>query len=510
MTRDADTAAAAPRRLIGALLAVVIVLGVLWSVDRALRRPFWFDEILTIAVSSQPGAAAIRQALASGADASPPLFHFIEHAAGRMPIDRHIGYRLPSIVAFALTVAGMFLFVRRRAGPVAGVLAVTITFTTQLFTLYAVEARPYSMLVCAVMWGLVMWQRADRGVSFVLGCAICLCLATSLHYYGVLIVLPLAGAELIRWIGAREVRPLVWVALASPLIPLAVSWPAASRIMAEYAPHFWARPPVAGFLRVYDLFLDAGNWWGAAGAFVLIGSFATSLVQRLRDRTRRTDGVGVADDAVVIGLLALPPVTYLAAHLIGVGVTARYVLPTALGLAAGIAFVSAPSRRASWLLLAGFSGVVVLNALEERYVTAPRADAAVAGEAATLARLVRDAHQEGLPIAVSNGHTYLPLAFYRPRPDTRLVYLTSRDAAVRASGTDTMELNLQHVAPLLSLDVQPLDGFTAAHDRFLVYAGTELWDWLPGTLAQRGFALQRVADAPGRQQLMLAERVRRE
>lgn len=148
----------------------------------------------------------------------------------------------------------------------------------------------------------------------------------------------------------------------------------------------------------------------------------------------------------------------------------------------------------------------MLRALEERYVTAAAADKAIAAEASAITQLVRAAHHEGLPIAVSNGHTYLPLAFYSLRADSPFVYLTSREAAARHSGSDTIELNLQRVAPLLRLNVRALDEFTSAHDQFLVYAGMEIWDWLPTALQEKGFTLRVLAESPSRrQQLMRAE-----
>lgn len=478
------------------------------SLDRAARRPFWFDEILTMAVSTQPSAAAIWQTLEQGADSNPPLFHFIEHMAGRIPIDRHIAFRLPSIAAFCLTLPALVLFVRRSVGEIPALVAVTLTLTMQLFTTYAVEARPYSMVACAVAWALVMWQRADRGPHFALASGAFLCTAVSLHYYAVLALFPVIAAEFARWVRTRQVRALIWFGLLVPLVALALLWPLASHIRADFAPHFWARPPIAGFLRVYDLFLNATNWYGAAATFALIGTLTVSTVRTLSLKGRDAAGVLVDDQILVVGLLLLPPVTYLAAHVAGVGVTARYVIPSALGIAAGTAFGAASSRYASLLIAAALSCVVVLRGLEEWYVRAPPADRAMANEASALETMIRDGHHGDLALAISNGHTYLPLAFYRSLPGASLVYLTDRQAAVRYTNSDTMELNIQRVGPLLSLNVQQLDQFTGAHDRFLVYAGRELWDWLPNALVERSFRLQIIArSANHRQELLLAERV---
>jgi hypothetical protein len=145
-----------------ALVALIVVVAALGSVDAALRRPFWFDEILTLAVATQPSPAAIWEALEQGVDGNPPTFHLIEKAFGsvasgsvasgfsRKFLSPELMYRLPSIVAFALTLVAVFLFVRHVAGAWSGTAAAAMLLPTQLFTVHAVDARPYALVACAV------------------------------------------------------------------------------------------------------------------------------------------------------------------------------------------------------------------------------------------------------------------------------------------------------------------------------------------------------------------------
>ena len=58
-------------------------------------------------------------------------------------------------------------------------LATLVTLATQLFTTYAVEARPYAMVSCAVAWALVAWQRVEEDRRFTVPLALLLCVGVS-------------------------------------------------------------------------------------------------------------------------------------------------------------------------------------------------------------------------------------------------------------------------------------------------------------------------------------------
>jgi mannosyltransferase len=200
-------------------------------------------------------------------------------------------YRLPSIVAFALTLVAVFLFVRHVAGAWSGAAAAAMLLPTQLFTVHAVDARPYALVACAVAWAAVMWQRAERGGRFVLGFGFLLAFAVSLHYYAVAVWLPFTAAELTRWRRTTTLRPSVWLALAFGLLPLAGFWPLVAAMRAEFGPHFWARPPIAGFLRAYDTLLNLSNWWGAV-LWIVLAATLVAMVVRLGGAPCRPGPIG--------------------------------------------------------------------------------------------------------------------------------------------------------------------------------------------------------------------------
>ena len=99
-------------------LVLLIAYIALSGVVRAASKPLWFDELITVGLAQQPTLGNLRSALEHAADSHPPPFYVLERFAGRLPLNEHIAYRLPSILAFCCVFLCTFLFIRRaRGGP---------------------------------------------------------------------------------------------------------------------------------------------------------------------------------------------------------------------------------------------------------------------------------------------------------------------------------------------------------------------------------------------------------
>ena len=144
-----------------ALLAILVYAAVM-SLDRAATRFFWNDEIVTIVVSRLSSPSAIWSALKAATDGNPPAFYLIERALGSVTGDPHVSFRVASILGVLLTSIALFIFVRRSAGAIGGLLAATMPLLTPLFSFFAIEARPYSVLVACLAWAMVTWQHVAR------------------------------------------------------------------------------------------------------------------------------------------------------------------------------------------------------------------------------------------------------------------------------------------------------------------------------------------------------------
>jgi hypothetical protein len=121
--------------------------------------------------------------------ASRQVSSSFEHAFQASSADPHLAYRMPSIIAYLLTLAALFVFVRRRAGAIGGGVAIALACLTPLFPVFAVEARPYSMVLACLAWAMVTWQHIDRPWRAPM-LALLLGSAAALHYYAVLGVVP--------------------------------------------------------------------------------------------------------------------------------------------------------------------------------------------------------------------------------------------------------------------------------------------------------------------------------
>src|SRR5260370_19589080 len=144
----------------GFLLLYVIVR----SLVAAAGKTFWYDELLTWTVSSQGSWSAIVSALHLPLDGQPPLFYMIEHFASSLTRNQEIALRLPSILALPCTLTCVFIYVKKNGSEIVALLCAIFVLTTSVFQYYAVEARPYSMVVACSAFALVCYQRVPSPV----------------------------------------------------------------------------------------------------------------------------------------------------------------------------------------------------------------------------------------------------------------------------------------------------------------------------------------------------------
>src|SRR6185503_5945003 len=179
--------------LVWAGLMGLLLLG---AAGRASERLLWHDELFTL-YASQLSPSALWEALADGLDLQPPLGYLVTRITTSTLGDGLVAIRVPSLVGFGLGCVCLGLFVRQRVGLAGGTVALLVPSVTAGYD-YAYEARPYGMLVGLTGVALLLWQATERPRSRLLaalGLAIALALAVSLHYYGVLLVAPLAVGE---------------------------------------------------------------------------------------------------------------------------------------------------------------------------------------------------------------------------------------------------------------------------------------------------------------------------
>jgi hypothetical protein len=126
---------------------------------RASEKYFWYDEFFTLHLSRLPGFGVLWQALREGADFNPPLFYALTKASHAVFGTGQIGTRMPEIVGFWVFCLCLFAFVNRRAGAIAGSIAMLFPMLTGAFY-YAYEARPYGVVLGFCGLAMFCWQRS--------------------------------------------------------------------------------------------------------------------------------------------------------------------------------------------------------------------------------------------------------------------------------------------------------------------------------------------------------------
>ena len=197
--------------IVGRVVVAVLASGLLLAATGFLahRKMLWTDEILTVQIATQPTIADFFSELLTGAEASPPLGHLLTRASILGFGEGHVAYRLPAILAFWLSLCGIYAFVRRRASAAAAWSAALLPLATTAST-YAYEARPYALLICFTAGALLSWQRIAEGSRRPLWCgllALSLAGAISSHWFGSLVLLPLGAGELVRMLRTKRHGP---------------------------------------------------------------------------------------------------------------------------------------------------------------------------------------------------------------------------------------------------------------------------------------------------------------
>lgn len=464
-------------------------------------KPLWFDELLTQAISRQAGFSGIWNALKSGSDGNPPFFYFIERAASRLASNEMIAFRLPSILAFSFTVICLYLFVQKRSGVRAGLTCAFLLFITPLNTLYAVEARPYSLLVASLAFAMLAYQRLP-GAWWTIGLLVSLSLAESLHYYAGLACFSFFVAELVHIYSARRFRTWVWLSMFGSLIPAVLSAPLLLGLRRIYGTHFVARPELMLIPRSYGEYFRLDAMWGIAiagiAALVVIAAWARASRQTA-DAPNADDVTPASEYALVLGFVALPAFGVVVARIAHGGAMDRYFLAAILGIAIAFGYVLNSLRPAEFKLIAAF--VLIAVAAQEfgffrLLLSSPKG---IDDRADFLLPLLAAAHHNDLPVVISDAGQYVELAHAAPQSlNQRMVAFVDPANAVIYAQTDTVDrlvIRLNSYVPLRAYEFKP---YAAEHPVFLLYSDGTTFDWWPIRLAHDGAEVEVAAkQGPG-------------
>jgi hypothetical protein len=428
----------------------------------ASHRPFWFDETLTAYIAAQPTLSDMWGAIRAGFDLTPPLFHLISRAAAALGGRPELMLRLPGLVGFGVMGACLFVFARRRCGLAASIAAMLLPIGA-LPGRYAVEARPYGMALGTIGVALVCWQVAVEGRrrrAALIGLASAIAVGVSLHYYTILVLLPIVAGEAVRF--ARDRRPDwgVWRAATAGVLALPINlW--ILGISRGSLQNAWAPAPEWHELGKF--------YWETIGPVAPLAIVAGAVLWlRRRPQVRRAHEIAAAIALAAAGLFVFAA---------GIGITgvfvSRYALPSGVGLAILLAFavdMDARLARGAAAALCVIAGANVYGAL------------ATPVEAAAPPLLKGRTN-----VVCSAPLRFLPLSYYGS-PDAR--YLADPAHARRWIGTDTVERELLALRSWAPVRVEEYSATASARAPFLLYWRPGLNSWLMRQLREDGAELR--------------------
>lgn len=196
-------------------LALTAILSLLWSRSSLLA----WDEYLSLWTDRLPSLAQIVHVQRNYPISLDPLFyHMVAHAAIRVFGAGPFAMRLPSLIGFLMMQVCLFFFVRRIANEDAAVFALAFPTLTSAF-FFSIDGRPYGLMLGFLGISMVSWQSAARRESnrtpWLVTLALGIALTINVHYFGVLLLVPLSIAELHRATQRRRLDLPVLFAIAA-------------------------------------------------------------------------------------------------------------------------------------------------------------------------------------------------------------------------------------------------------------------------------------------------------
>jgi hypothetical protein len=442
------------------ILASLIYLIPVLSMSMTL--PVEHDEAFTYYIAGQPTVHDIWTALVNGADNQGPLDYCVRHFAMNLLGDNLVALRLPSVIGFLVALLCIFHVVRVRAGAAPAFVAFFLPCATYAYEL-SYQGRSYSLVLACCGVSLLSWQRAtaaraNRGLSL-FGLGLSLAAATSLHYYSVLLPVPIALAELVRTWQRRKIDWPIWIAVCGAAAPLPFLLPLL-RSAHLYSSHFWTPVTRAAiFVQELVLFRDAIVPLLLIGIGLILS--ARPLVAALRCSETSSP---LGEIAAAIGLLMFPFFIYVMARVLTGAFWVRYFLPASLG-AALLAGIVLRSHRLTTLLV-----LLVLT----KQVTYPLRTNEGRPTVASV-RLRPSTWPSGTPLVFGSNHDYVIQNFHAGAEERRrMFYLLDDAASVRLIGTDTPGRALGNLRRWAPVQVVRYEEFVAAHKSFLLFCSNDL------------------------------------
>ena len=460
---------------------------------KAVAKPLWYDELVTLHVSGLRPFSRLWSALKAGVDGTPPAYYFIVQTVRRLPGDPHLLVRVPSIFGYLLTLFAVFWITRRRRSAAVSLAAVAL-LSLSPFREYAVEARPYGLIVGLLASAAVLWTEVDHKRYSGILLSVILALAVSCHYFVIVALAIFFVAEAAFTLESRRVRWRVWFAVLFAGVPFLIFLPGLLRFGHAFAPHFWSRTSWSDAIRTYQTYLPLDLTLSLALLMTFAMVLARFVFLQIRSEWSVSSGrrtTRVSEMVLIAGFMFYPAMLAIITRLLHSVYTPRYGSPAVFGLVLGLVYFLRLPRIASKFAVFALLVVIGLRGIQDFMHLALRAPE-IDEPWSQLAAISRRAPE--LPVVIGSGLRFLEATEYSEaalRP--RLVELIDEASAVRFVGTDTVEKTNLALAQFVPLATVEPSSFEATHNRFILYSTNRGLDWVTPYLLNTGYHLSLLA-----------------
>lgn len=456
----------------------------------SLNKPLWHDELFTFYIAQARSVPALLNDIQL-TDFNPPLSYLATRLSYLIFGVNTLSCRLPEILGFLLAMLSLYLFLRRRAGTLYGLLAAGLLYAGA-FGALATEARPYGLLLGFSALSLLAWQLARERKRFAVLLAFAGCGLLLTHVFSVFVWGALAAAEAIRIAQRRKVEWSLVLAWTVPLLCIFTYLPLLRTHSQAIFPAA-LQPGVGTLLRFYDTWVEAD-----VRTVLLTGVLILLLFGPRAFRGRTQPYLTLPEWASIGFLFAIPLVLLLMLIRSHSAFFERYATTGIIGLsvvaAMSLAFWTSRDTRAALVCLSvafTISGqlAAAVSALRHKATFTQTEPTPAACQACQLSRKL----DPTLPFVDASGLTFLEMDH---REDAAMLnhvfYLTDQQASRQYAHASIFEImqTEKEVFPIRA-NVSTYSEFIKTHRRFFVFGQYDYpEDWLLRKLEADGASLR--------------------
>ncbi len=402
---------------------VVLVLGQMRVADSfyLLHRHFWYDEILTQTLVSDPDFGHAMRGLAAGIETHPPTLYILLRAfTGLVGGPNEVTLRLFSLLATLTALAGLYLLLRQSFSPLAAFVTLLAIWCHPVVVVQAFEARFYTPLLAGVVWYtyfLLRVREADAGRVWRVLVGVAAVYVCTVHYFGIIALSLVTAGELLarRWAGVPWWKGLTPAALGP--LALLTCLPLLLRQRAAMSVATWVEPASLGWS-----FQFLGRLLFPTGVAAVV---VLAWLSRLTQARNPDAGPDAGEESRLLrqtaltALLFLPLVMVLFSFTVQSVLHEKYAFAAVAGLAPAVAYCASRMSRA-WLLVLG--AVLCLTGIREHH---ERAQHLRDHDQRFTAGLIADLRQKtaGEDLLFDNLHNLYVVCRYAPDLAGRCYYL---------------------------------------------------------------------------------------